>query len=301
MINQQRYITMKTKIIISLIGITALMFTACTNEEASVINHAATALPELNKIVTYTPREADYVAGNYPAYKKVQYFENGHITADTLFNYQHQAEEIITHTYSNNMYTQSFEQYGVTNRIIERTYDDTGRMVKKKTSSPNTYNNGTPIRISLFDYTTGNTVAISNYDGTTGEVLSPGITYNLTDNGFISGYELSDNIMYDTVIYDGDKPLSALNYSETVTFTYYDIEVPQNMRKTVAETNNAIMDGTGFDDYAALNCNYFLKSYDGHANFETTFNTLNYPIYTKGSGSLHQAPYEAETFYFYNN
>lgn len=286
---------MKTKIYLMLLAGTIL--TACSDDDALTTNATVTELT-LQRVEKFSPSVEAYQAGDFSS-KNVQYFENGHVIADTTFNYQHQADEITRHVYTNTTHTQSFEHNGVVNRIKEKIYDGQGRLVQINTSWLNSYSNGTPILINRYRYT-NDAIILTNYNGTTGEILGETVTYNLNTNGQIIGYVLSDGETRNTVVYDGNKPLRAIYDFGTVNFTYYPVAVPENMQKTAIETNNAMLDGTGFNDYAALNCSYFLQSYDGHATFETVFNNLNYPIHTKGSGSLHETPYTDETFYFYN-
>jgi hypothetical protein len=287
---------MKTKIYLMLLAGTIV--TACSDDNSLTTNAPVTELT-LQRVEKFTPSVEAYQAGDYPSCKNVQYFENGHIIADTTFNYQHHADEITRHVYTGTTHTQSFEHSGVVNMIKEKIYDGLGRLIQINTSWPNAYINGTPIIIMRYSYT-NDAITLINYDGTTGEILGPVVTYSLNSNGHLSGYVRSNGETYDTIVYDGNKPLRALNDFGTVNFTYYPVAVPENMQKTAIETNNAMLDGTGFNDFAALNCSYFLKSYDGHATFETVFNNLNYPTHTKGSGSLHETPYTDETFYFYN-
>lgn len=256
---------------------------------------------ELEKTVSFYPDEAGYEASVYSSEKHVQYFQNGHIIADTVFDYQHQASEIVTHTYQGNVYTQSYAYNNVTNRIVEITYDSQERITQIKRSFPNTYTTGTPVRIYTVVYNTDNTVSVTESDEQSGESFPP-LVYTTNNDGFINGY-LIEGAPADGLVYNDDKPLSTTFFDESVSFSYYDVNMPENFKKSMEEMNNTIIlrVGSGFIDEVARYCNYYIKSYDGNATFETTFNNLNYPVYTKGDGSLHQTPYEGETYFYYND
>lgn len=126
------------------------------------------------------------------------------------------------------------------------------------------------------------------------------IIYVTNSDGYISSVDYSTAQSY--FVYQGTKPIqySVIHggvLSDSVDFTYYSNPLPVIFQRTVHEINNSFFED--FEERVADNCNYYLKSYLNHVNFEKEFDSENYVQYAKATGSLHQEIYDSESFYYY--
>lgn len=278
-----------------LVAFAAAGLASCSDDDNS--NPAGNEMT-IQRVEKFTPSEDAYNAGIYPAQKHVQYFQGSHIVADTLFNYQGEIEQLTTHTYSGNVHTQEIATPTVVTRIIADTYDAQGRLTEHKTTFTNSFADGSiPVVIKSYTYNADGTITGQQMVGDNINGIEPptgSFTYATNTYGYIYGGMVNGTVA-SGITFNGDQPAQ----DGTLNFSYYSTPMPENMKPTAIETNNAMLR----EDivYGAEYCRYYLQSYDGFVTFESQFNSLNYVTHTKATGTLpNEDVYDSETFYYYN-
>jgi hypothetical protein len=168
-----------------------------------------------------------------------------------------------------------------------------------KTTFTNTYADGIiPVVIKSYTYNANGTITGQQMVGNNINGIEPPtviFSYVTNTDGYIYG-GVTNGVVETGITFNGNKPVQSGGYN----FSYYSTPMPENMKPTVANTNNAVL--MRYMNQAAENCPYYLQSYDGYATFESQFNSLNYVTYTKATGTLpNEDIYDSETFYYYND
>jgi hypothetical protein len=238
-------------------------------------------------------KETFYVNGTNPTLntKRIQYYSNYEITADSTFNHLNQFTHrriIIT-----NGLTKTYQTLDANKQIIEhreRTYDTQGRIVGRRDIEP--------ISALTFTYTYNpdNTVTSTYYNSLDQETTAFR-TYHKNSNGLIYKEFASDLINNNTIettsVFDNNNKLLSLSNGEV--FQYFSNPMPANLIKSVNQLNNEVIIGNELRRMALFG-NYYFKTSN---NVITTFNTNNYISYQKSTNDPTVTIF-SESFYYYN-
>lgn len=274
---------------------------SCNNDDSDAVNN--TNFSNLTKSIKYSPSEGDYTSGMAGSQKRVQYFENNIVIADTTCDAAGNAEIVYAHSFDNNVHTIEIKNgnFEIEGKKIN-TYDSAGRLIEKKSILYNSGMPTNPISIETFTYNSDGSIVRNAIDPDTNTVMpqyqiisytnTAGLIYSIPYTG---GAE-------STINYQNDKPVYFQYYNgETwfpqLSFTYYEIPVPANQLKTANQIKNAIL--LGREEEIANNFNYHLKSYVGHATYNKTFDENGNVLYYQASGSIFEEMQDSETFYYY--
>lgn len=274
--------------------LTAMAFSCSDDNNATLSDTALT----LKKTVTYTPNKAAFDSGEMFTTKRIQYFEDNKVVADSIFDPS--GLLIIEYTITAN--TREEKYWYASNYMAKRTvytYDNLGRIIKQAIYSPQV----SDYIERRFTYEPGLVTTKTYSVSAVQEQLLYTGTATLNSLGMImSGSE-----------YDGDKliknNISPLPGVPEVAMEYYAVAKPQSLRKTVYELNNLFMESDEDRVATAEENNYYLRKYrfadyngvTQEVTFESVFDQNGYITYTKGTGVI--LPYEAdrnlERFYYY--
>ncbi|MFL9843838.1 hypothetical protein [Flavobacterium rhizosphaerae] len=292
---------MKKKVF--MLGITALLFTACTDNDNQPIDDENAMM--LDKVVQYSPSKAEYDSGisNGFSLKLVKYYQDNRIVADTLFKMSGSMYRRCEYMYTSNTYIK--KEYDDNNNLMTQqvaTLDGQGRIISIVNNSFSIWT-GSGYTLSSeneieFTYNS-NTITRSLIPQGNETPMAP-LIYDLNSFGIISEYTNSGSMP--TI--DGDKLVSGNFNGITTTFSYYPNPMPENLAKNTVELNNRIlMEGLYI---LSTEGNYYLQN-AGLVNYDKQFNTYSYIIYDKaetidaasyGANFYDEAAYEA--FYYYN-
>ena len=276
------------------------VFISCS-EDSETNSDLNTEAQILKRVEKFAPSLIAYQSNLEGSYKNVKYYNNQLVFADTTFYAQSNVYDYKTYTYSSNIHTiMDNTGTGSLDKTKEYTFDSEGRLIKKVVIMPNSGNPGGSTSIETYTYS-GNIITCNAVDPYTNLVMPDYVIKYITNSdGYISSVDYStaqSNIVYEgtkpvqySVIYDG-------GLSNSIYFTYYSNPLPVIFQRTVHEINNSFFED--FEERVADNCNYYLKSYVNHVNFEKEFDSENYIQYAKAIGSLNQEIYDSESFYYY--
>lgn len=276
----------KTKLLVIFTSI-VLGTISCTNDISE------TTTPTTENLMTLTKKVIHQAYSSNPSanYKRIQYYNNNEIIADTVFNYLNQwTSRYIKVTTGNTINTQ---QLNTSNEIIsqqEITYDTQGRIIQRRTDFPNN-------------------VMVISYEYNLDESITAKTTNTLDNSVTILGnyYKNSDGLIYKKtpfnsststeLIYDGLKPTTMTSTSQTLNFDYFTNPMPLNILKTTTELNNMALNDLSLLPIAQYGNFYFKPS-----NFIANFNSNNYLEYTKSTtiNNTNNSEMIRETFYYYN-
>lgn len=292
----------------SLLILPLLMLMVACNSDDSTSSESDHSLI-LNKIEKFSPSLISYTSGNTESTKRITYYLNNRIVADTLFNSGGLILERTEHIYTSTTHEINLYDPISINLTTKYTFDSLGRIVEMRKQL---LNSGSPVNTS-----TSLQIFIYNVDGSIlRKAVDPGtslimpqftIPYLTNPNGFISTITYSP-ASESTLTYSTDKPTQFHHaYGDgnfiNVNFNYYTIQMPSNLIKTTAEINNSILI-RGEETAVAANCNYYIKNFiggsEGPLNFDTTFNEFGYITYSKTIGTIFQEINDSESFYYYN-
>lgn len=286
-----------------LLACTVALMAACTEENVPETTNTNEQMT-LHRIEKFSPSQAAYTTGVSGSTKEVKYYESNKVVADTTFDASGNVTTWVMHSYTTDTHTETvfYPESGPFTQSVSL-YDNTGRIIQK---TGEIFSGGQSVGNSTgtFVYNNDGSITGNAIDPGTGEVMSQySINYETNESGYITSINYSPSIT-GAIVFDNDKPLeSSTDYGngvgETVGFTYYNVPLPSNMLKSVAETNNSILE-QGFETEIAENCNYYLQSYVGYVTFDKTFNESGYVTYCKAMGEMHEEVYDSESFYYYN-
>ncbi|KOS07756.1 hypothetical protein AM493_18145 [Flavobacterium akiainvivens] len=279
------------KKLLLLLAAPACVLVSCSDDDSTPSTPNALTLA---KTITYEPLESNYNT------KRVAYYNTqGRFIADTLFSASgtilERSEAVYTAT------TQTVAGFDASNTLVYTsidTFDAQGRIVSR--SNQNLFDNN----ISQFTYNTDGTIT---YAQVSGGVAVPLITYATNSDGLIisSQFVESNNASY--VNFDGGTPSNIMQYISDwdqeqlfASFTYFNVQKPQNSLLSVAERNNRILPQNQLNQVAETHSQY-VKSYENMWEFERTFNANNYQTYRKKTSfNDFGADLTEETFFYYN-
>ena len=259
---------------------------------ASCSNDDTTTNPPLNgltlaKTIEYFPLQSNFNQ------REVSYYQNNQLVADTLFN---SAGAVLSRTaVTVNGNTKTSTYYNAANTITGGnvyTYDGNGRLTHHERLD-GTY----PVS---YTYNQDNTITYSYWNQDT-QALEPYVTFYKNNEGLITSLSFPDN-EEGYIGFNGTTPSQLITVTPTgaeqvfVNFTFFNVEVPATMQKSITERNNSIIQQYQLNQLADTHSLY-IKSYEGLWEYERQFDTDNYVTYTKTINL--QASNTSETFYYY--
>jgi len=288
---------MKNKILLLLL--TALAIASCSGDPDTLNSEISNSgLLILKKVETFYPSAEAYSNPDDvdPARKKVQYFENGEIVADTVYDKTGALYQTTVRTASGTTKTETVTtMVGGTPSVVAYTYtyDAAGRITEYQTDL------GAQSYKKVMAYNTDGTIVITSYDSNSGNLGSYG-AYSVNPAGRIANFDSDTEHL--ALIYQDSKPIqytkdyTGEETTDTLNFTYYSTAVPVNRVKTITQVNNIILI-SGYLYYAAYNAHEYLESHQGAAYYADTFNNNGYLTVSRveqSNGDNH------EMYYYYN-
>jgi len=278
---------------------TAMAIASCSGDPDTLNSEISNnGLLTLNKVETFYPSKAAYNDPNDfdTARRKIQYFENGEIVADTVYDKTGALYQTTARTANGIVKTETVTTIvGGTPTVVAYTYtyDSTGRITEYQTDL------GSQSYKKVMAYNTDGTIVITSYDSNSGNLGSYG-AYSVNQDGRIANFDSDTEQL--AILYEDSKPVQYTKYfpgegtTDTFNFTYYSTAVPVNRVKTITQVNNIILI-SGYLYYAAYNANYYLQIHQDAAYYTDTFNNKGY--LTVSSVDLSNGG-NNEMYYYYN-
>lgn len=278
---------------------------SCSNDNAEETTPPPSNqnLMTLNKRITYTTFSLYPEASD----KRVQYFSNNTIVADTVFNHLNEWTSRYVKTINGNI--ELTQQLGTNNQIIsqqEITYDNQGRIISRRTNFPQN------VTTVSFEYNSDNTVTAKAANGLDGTISTIAVFHKNSDGlVYKSVYEdpsATSGTSEGFLQFDGLKP-TALFTSTNPTlynFNYYPNPKPLNLLKTTNQLNNIVLNELNIM-YLAISGNFYYKwnnttTTEGAVTYQTDFNDNNYIKHYKKTRltNSNNSTTTTESFYYYN-
>jgi hypothetical protein len=286
---------------IFLLAFTAVTLASCSDDDTTPAENEMT----LQRTEKFTPSQQAYTSGSANSFKRVQYYENNRVVADTTYDTQGAVYGYVSHTYTSNTYTRHNYGNNQAERATKYTFDTQGRVthavdILQFPSAENVppsyvYNTDGSVSQYFVDIEGGTSTLTQTYYTNNGGVITNSV-YN--PSGDTVDYSYTGNNISSYTYNDGYNAPNIINY------TYYTTPVPSNMQRSAIEINNGFFmydaNPTDMTNELAYYGNGYLQSYQGYLTFDKTFNTLGYITYDKVTGSMFELLHDAETFYYYN-
>ena len=240
--------------------------------------------------------------------KRIQYFTNNQIVADTTFDYQNIwiKRNIIFFNGTTKVF-QTLDTSGLVTNQREEYYDTNGRITGRQTIVPNNnmiaisyiYNSDETITVNSINVVDQSITFISKYYKN-----SNGLIYKETGTTHFPTTQNYEN----TLLFDNLKPTSLTSSlsSTILNFGYYNNPKPSNLLKINTQLNNEVLYGLTLSGMAEFG-NYYFKKNNATTNdvtvtYETNFNTNNYIEYYKSTykSNTYDNLLTTEIFYYYN-
>ena len=261
---------------------------SCSNDTSEdTTTPSNQSLMTLNKKIIHQTYSSNPTAN----YKRIQYYNNNEIIADTVFDYSNQwTSRYIKVTSGNTINTQ---QLNTNNEIIsqqEITYDNQGRITQRRTDFPNN------VMVISYEYNSDDSIITKATNTLDNSVTILG-TYYKNNDGLIYKKTPFNSSTSTELIYDGLKPTTMTSTSQTLNFDYFTNSMPLNILKTTNQLNNMALSELSLLPIAQYGNFYFKPS-----NFIANFNSNNYLEYTKSTtiNNTNNSEMIRETFYYYN-
>jgi len=285
---------MKNKIYLLLLAV--FILASCSSENITENTGPATNLLTLKKVETYYPSKAAYdsIREITWASKRVQYFQDGLIVADSSYNYTHELDYVTAHTYSaNHASIITYNRDNIATNTYLFTYDTRGRITEFEVNYSQAHSK------RIMSYNNDGTTTYTDHNLTTGEIYEPVGAYTANADGILS-YFTSPN-ENESLIYEGGKPVTytqaTMGSSGIINIEYYNIPIPANRIKTATQINNSTLTYGYLYQSVPEGCGY-LKSIENAYEYDSTFNDLNYITHT--FRLVYPNNNTDETFYYYN-
>lgn len=276
---------------------------SCSTERIEEINNNSN-LMYLNKRVIFNTQTLNTNLNT----KRIQYYNNNQIIADTTFDYQNAwiKRDIIFFNGTTKIF-QTLDNNGLTINQREEYYDTNGRLTGRQTIVPNNnilaisyvYNSDETITVNSTNLVDQSITFIRKYYKN-----SNGLIYKETGTSTFPTVQNYEN----TLFFNSLKPTSITSSISPLmeNFEYYNNPKPSNLLKTNTELNNVVLNGLTLRGMAEFG-NYYFKLNDGTTNnsavtYETNFNTNNYIEYYKSTyiSNSNNNLLTTEIFYYYN-
>ena len=228
---------MKTKILLLFV---AAMLASCSSDNITESTLPASNELTLKKVETYYPSKAVYdsITGGVFSTKEIQYFENGYIVADSIYNQVHELSYIREYTYhSNTTYEALYTPNHTAVNSTLYTYDNSGRIIEYLNTQYSQPQEGLKKK---FAYNADGTATITYPDYVTNETPESYGSYTANADGIISFFSSPSHNQ--SLLYQNGNPVTHTETTQSSTYvrnmTFYDIPAPANRLKTATQINN---------------------------------------------------------------
>lgn len=272
-----------------LLGSATLLIAACSSDD----NNNQEKI--LDRVEIYYPSKAEYENAEFTrtTSKRVQYYENGGITLDSIFdgvNEEYRGGSKV-HPTGNTKVETHFDASGIIQKTITYKYDSTGRLVEVKYQPEGISG---ILEITSFSYEADGKISC-NYQNPPAEQLPNG-KHTTNEEGLISGTISNNGISTNPFVYANGNIVS----TESTNFTYYDTEKPSNLRMNTIQFNNYILQNRSeTESYGMIGRHYLKSSSYANRTYESTFDDSGYILYTAYRGHDGTDWQTREFFYFY--
>lgn len=274
----------------SLFAIITAVSISCSND-----NSEENTTPSNQNLMTLNKKiiNQSYESNPSANYKRIQYYSNNEVIADTVFNYLNQwTSRYIKVTTGNAINTQQLDTNGEIISQQEITYDNQGRIIQRRTDFPNN------VMVISFEYNSDNSVIAKATNTLDNSVINIG-TFFKNNDGLIYKKTPYNSTASIELIYDGLKPTAMTSPTQTLNFDYFTNPMPLNILKTTTQLNNMALSNLILTPIAQSG-NFYYKPAGN--NYIANFNSNNYLEYTKTTdvNSTNNTQMVRETFYYYN-
>lgn len=272
---------------------------SCESNSSSVATESTMSLVKKITLQTYSQTPQDNT-------KRIQYYANNQVIADTTFNHLNQwiSRNVITE----NGNTKSYKTFNNSNQLIfqqDLIHDASGRLIEKRDVLPSTSS-----KTYVYNDVEGTVTIYTTFLNQPGNPSFYLATFYYHSNGlFFKESVGQDNPDIRTVVYNNLQPVSyqsTNNPSINLTYAFYPFPKPSNFTTSILEMNNIML-----KDLTIRNINTICNFYPQYTNttignftttHQATFNSSNYitnrtrtQVNNNNSGTFTE-----ELIYFYN-
>jgi hypothetical protein len=289
---------MKKKLIFIIISF-ALLIIGCDSDASSNATQDQTNLIKKITLKTFslTPESNT---------KRIQYYLNNQVIADTTFNHLDQwiSRNVIT-TNGNATSYQTFDNSNILTYQQNVTYDALGRLIERRDILPS--NNFKTYTYNSNDNSVSVTTTFLNEPNSPTFFLSK---FHYHPNGLLFKQTFAPNSTNEhSITFDNFKPLSFQNVESpnlNLNYNFYTNPMPANILKSILEMNNLTLRNLSLNNINFY-CNYYpllenVTNSNTSTTYQTTFNNLNY-ITNKIRTQVNlnnNSSFVEEELYFYN-